>query len=1561
MMAPSESPAGPGGSNNHFTRAFHREVGSHDTTRTNKPISIPPGSHVHRPRSRTAQQQRSILRSQRYGSSLEVERRRAFNQGASSFLVSAIPTVSDLIVHTQEGHRDASRRSDKTRLNASALDISRATLSARDSVRTEYENLVGSGVYGKMPHHKPDDVIRVMYENYSSLSLFSQGDTRHKKIRQINKLARDYGVDILAGCETRTDWRFVSTEEDKFHNLFLPGQQKLGVAAHNINDEKMKRDQWGGTCITTVGRLTSFVLDSGKDDAGLGRWAWMRLGGGGKHTRVVTAYQPCNPKRRTRGETVWDQHVRYFESRGEIRNPRDMFRADLISLLRRWKSDGDEIILVGDFNENVYTGDLSAALSSEDIRMRELCRHITGSSLPPTHIRGSVAIDAVFATAGVSGESVALLPHRVGVGDHRVFIIDISSPSMIGDIFPRVLPASGRLLNCASDRIKGNYIRVLNQLTSRHALFRKLLFIDVDSDNIPSSQVHLRMNKLDLELEQYMKAAEKDCHKYKRTNIEWSPYAGVWLVRRWLLVRIQRYLSGRIKDPRNLFRDCKRSGVKDPRCISDDELRVEFFVCKQNLEHLSKHGPHYRRQFLKRLVSTANAAGDVGRVSKITGILHREASRKRWKRVNRSTKKPRGGLTIAVKVPKPDGGADEYNTKEGVFTAVSKTLNERFQSALVAQCHRGSFFEDIGHLADGPVAQQILEGTYVYPVDLDPPTRLLFEEATATYATLSPDQVATYVTAEDFQHFWQFAKERTGSSYSGLHFGHYIAASYCPTLAALHAAKLSICARNGVALDRWGRGLTVLLEKIIGNVFVHKLRAICLLEADFNWWNKLVFAKRMMQQAIREGSIPQECFAKKYSHCNHAVLTKQFFCDSSRSLHHPAGLGECDFGDCYDRAAHPPTSIALQSWGIPQTAIRVLLSSMQTMQYVLKTGFGESEESFGGTLTNPNSGLGQGSGASPPAFMALSSLIVNAYRRMGHGAKISSSYTSRLFALAAVMYVDDTDVLHWPVSCCTDPDELVAHVQQATTDWAHLAQASGGILKDAKCSVYFLDYIYKNGRARMKSLDDLPSPSKYILEGGILLPSHISIPQPVGPDAPIVTHDVATASKMLGVHFSPAGNSSTHVEHMVQKGLDWVDCLRTKPLLRSDAWMSFYLQLFPGMSWGMVTVCLHPRQLDTMIQRVYAKALPFLGVNSKIKKEWRTLPEMFQGLGLPNFPLICLAEKTLFLTGNWGFQGLAHSDALAMAYENFLMEVGLYGSPLSWCYESYGCLATKDTWFQNLWLLVHSFKVEIQFQREDLVKGVREGDRSLVSEFFRLGYRGKELAALNIIRRFRNLLHVSDLVQCDGVTLDEFVISDSTEQSVLHTFPREEPSRSDHRLWGSAIASLFNGSSHLPYTLGRYVSSPHLPRTWFTTNQLDFLYRVSEQGSSSAFDVYVLQEDRVSTRRGRRYVWIGKEQGQHPGTQYASVTMRCPQIAVLHSHSPFPELLEPQRTFRLTLESFGNPSLWTNLSVDGDGEWIGESVAGGYLCCAHDGSYMPEESTNLCSAGVVMYCRNTRK
>ncbi len=126
-----------------------------------------------------------------------------------------------------------------------------------------------------------------------------------------------------------------------------------------------------------------------------------------------------------------------------------------------------------------------------------------------------------------------------------MFVADFTSESILGDAFLRVILIAGQLLNCASDKIKNNYIALLNHFSNRRLIFKKLLQIDNASDHISPAVVQLRMNRVDLELDQFMKSAEKDSHKYKRNNIEWSPYVGVWIHQWWMLAWVQTYLSGK--------------------------------------------------------------------------------------------------------------------------------------------------------------------------------------------------------------------------------------------------------------------------------------------------------------------------------------------------------------------------------------------------------------------------------------------------------------------------------------------------------------------------------------------------------------------------------------------------------------------------------------------------------------------------------------------------------------------------------------------------------------------------------------------------------------------------------------------------------------------------------------------------------------------------------------------------------------------------------------------------------------------------------------------------------
>ena len=55
------------------------------------------------------------------------------------------------------------------------------------------------------------------------------------------------------------------------------------------------------------------------------------------------------------------------------------------------------------------------------------------------------------------------------------------------------------------------------------------------------------------------------------------------------------------------------------------------------------------------------------------------------------------------------------------------------------------------------------------------------------------------------------------------------------------------------------------------------------------------------------------------------------------------------------------------------------------------------------------------------------------------------------------------------------------------------------------------------------------------------------------------------------------------------------------------------------------------------------------------------------------------------------------------------------------------------------------------------------------------GFAGSTLEALNVVRLDQTVVHMSDLVHCDGKTIDRSILTRQQIRSDLHIFPREEP------------------------------------------------------------------------------------------------------------------------------------------------------------------------------------------
>jgi hypothetical protein len=114
-------------------------------------------------------------------------------------------------------------------------------------------------------------------------------------------------------------------------------------------------------------------------------------------------------------------------------------------------------------------------------------------------------------------------------------------------------------------------------------------------------------------------------------------------------------------------------------------------------------------------------------------------------------------------------------------------------------------------------------------------------------------------------------------------------------------------------------------------------------------------------------------------------------------------------------------------------------------------------------------------------------------------------------------------------------------------------------------------------------------------------------------------------------------------------------------------------------------------------------------------------------------------------------------------------------------------------------------------------------------------------------------------------------------------------------------------------------------------------------------------------RYGLKYDWTSSEEGHHPGTDYASVTMISNLCAELHSTAPYPVPQIAPASFLEVLHSHGHPDLWENLSLDGDRERMSNGIVNGSLVIAHDSSYMSLDSSDLCSARIIVFCTSTKQ
>ena len=199
-------------------------------------------------------------------------------------------------------------------------------------------------------------------------------------------------------------------------NLRVVGESKTTLG-YNVKDCVSSNYQPGGTMQISINKPSHRIIETGRDESGLGRWVWQKYRGKQEITlRIITAYQPCTPS--TAGpSTTHSQQEQYFDLIGDDRVPQKAMLEDLRDEIKKWKDEGDQIILLMDVNEDINSGPIKMWM--QELQLREAITSQHGGN-EATYNRGSKAIDGIFTSASINSIRSGYLPFGTFPSDHRL-------------------------------------------------------------------------------------------------------------------------------------------------------------------------------------------------------------------------------------------------------------------------------------------------------------------------------------------------------------------------------------------------------------------------------------------------------------------------------------------------------------------------------------------------------------------------------------------------------------------------------------------------------------------------------------------------------------------------------------------------------------------------------------------------------------------------------------------------------------------------------------------------------------------------------------------------------------------------------------------------------------------------------------------------------------------------------------------------------------------------------------------------------------------------------------
>ena len=1277
--------------------------------------------------------------------------------------------------------------------------------------------MFGDPVGTKQDHHTRLALLNI--------NMFHTSLVDNNKAQALNAWMQQYEVDGLSGVEPGVRWDNMP-HGYKLNDLLRSDTVFRTVAAYNKTGRNIGlRRQYGGTFMVIRGELTSRIAGMGMDSSGLGRWCWTLFKGKDNvRTRLITVYRPVKQDA-SHPFSTYMQHLRHLRRSGRTNeDPRDAILKDLREQLKAWRSDGERLVVLGDLNGDTTKGKIATFFDELGMTEATLARH-PELPIPASVCRdereGRLKVDGIWVTAEIPVDAASWLTVEQCPGDHRAGILDINTVALLGESLQKIVRPQARRLNCQIPSAKQQYQELLDLHFRRHRLEEKLYQFgdDVKHARLSPTEQQRQAEALDKIRTEGMRYAEKRCRKLRMGNVAYNPETAISFKRKrlWRMVIRAKEGKGVVKQHiRRLAKACKVH-----KCMSNtlEQAKDSLATAEKNHRKLKVPSTMSRESWIFLKTQDPNIKPKVAKILKRQ--LATERKRSAYRRIRQLEGVPIGRSVSQVEIPGTDEDGNPTvvlcETEETVVQGIQTHLRERFALAHDTPTLQEPLVSELGMLGNTQAAKEILAGTYVIPDGVDGDTRDFIMALMKTAA--ETQQSSRLITVDDYIDYWSHVLEKTSSSYSGFHFGHYKAAAGSRFLANIHALFTQIIFSSGESLQRWQRGLQAILEKTSGVITVDKLRAILLMEADFNFGNKILIGKRMMDVAHATDQIPDEIYSTRGNQASLMSLSRRLLMDLTRMKRVILVVTSVDAHTCYDRIAHSVASIACQRLDVNPSVVITMFNTIQKMKFFLRTAYGDSSQSYGGSTEQKIfQGVCQGNGAGPAVWIAMLLCLIRFMYRRRHESHIRSALSNVLITLLGFIFVDDTDLVYVAPSHKTTPTQAVAALQAAVSSWHGALRASGGALKPAKCAWSILAYQHKNGKWQLHSKSSFPATLQAPDEQGNLVDLQR-----------LETHE---SVKVVGVEQALDGNMDGQLEALKKQCDDWAISIRKGYITRQDAWLFLQTKLWPSLRYPLLSTTFTKAQGITIMSKLLSALLPRLGANAYFPAAYRFATHTHQGFALPSVWNYRGIEQVLTLL-SMGAGKTQCGKLLRANLEQVQLGLGIGRLFLNTNYKTYSpwlkfSPIDKHYWVVAMWEFISEAGWTIGGYDINGPPLQREGDEFIMEWLFRNAqpYAKSDPAAWNRVRISLQAVHLSDITTGDGclIRTESRRGKPTAGSNSKLDWPREIPSKKDRDLWTAALQRATSDDFELRSTLGDWISQPHREWKWWYHPDTDTLY-----------------------------------------------------------------------------------------------------------------------------------------